>query len=231
MSHFVVIGGSKGVGFGIVKKLTDEGHSICVLSRTADNLLGLQNVTHIPFDVTKDEIAADRLPEEIAGLAYCPGTINLRAFRSLKPEVYREDFELNVVGAVKCLQAALPGLSKAGAASVLLFSTVAVGQGLPMHASVAASKGAVEGLTKTLAAELSPSIRVNCIAPALTQTSLTDRFFADATRAAALAEKYPLKRTGTVEDIASVGHFLLTGGNWITGQVLGVDGGMSSVRK
>ena len=230
--HFVVVGGSKGMGLGIVKRLTGDGHSVTVLSRSADQLSGLDNLQHVQVDVTTDEITRDMLPEKIDGLAYCPGSINLRSFRALKPETYREDFELNVVGAVKSISAALKGLKAADPSSVLLFSTVAVGQGMPMHASIAASKGAIEGLARTLAAELAPEVRVNCIAPALTDTPLTERFFSDPEKAAAIGAKYPMGRTGTVDDIASMGHFLLTNqSGWMTGQVLGIDGGMSSVRK
>ena len=123
-------------------------------------------------------------------------------------------------------------MKAADSSSVLLFSTVAVGQGMPMHASIAASKGAIEGLARTLAAELAPEVRVNCIAPALTDTPLTERFFSDPEKAAAIGAKYPMGRTGTVDDIASMGHFLLTNqSGWVTGQVLGIDGGVSSVRK
>jgi NAD(P)-dependent dehydrogenase (short-subunit alcohol dehydrogenase family) len=165
-------------------------------------------------------------------LAYCPGSLNLRPFRSLKAEVFRQDFELHVVGAVRVLQAALPALTEGTPSSVLLFSTVAVGQGMNAHASIAAAKGAVEGLIRTLAAEWAPKIRVNSIAPALTETSLTERFFADPEKAKTFGEKYPLARTGTVDDLASAGHFLLTpASSWITGQVIGVDGGLSTVRK
>ncbi len=230
--QFVVVGGSSGIGLGIVKRLVADGHHVTVLSRTGEAIQSMDNVTHVVVDVTQDEITADILPDTIDGFAYCPGSINLRPFRSIKPEAYRDDFELNVIGAVKTINAALKGLKATSSASVLLFSTVAVGQGMPMHASIAASKGAVEGLMRTLAAELSPNIRVNCIAPALTDTPLTERFFSDADKAEALGVRYPLARTGTVDDIAAIGQFLLCdASSWITGQVIGVDGGMSSVRK
>ena len=231
MSSYVVVGGSKGIGLGIVRRLVAAGESVTVLSRTAANLAELDNVTHVALDVTRDEVSSDMFPEQIKGLAYCPGSINLRSFRSLKPDMFREDFELNVIGAVKTLQCALSALKKAAPASVLLFSTVAVGQGMPMHSSIAVSKGAIEGLTRTLAAELAPEVRVNCVAPALTQTSLTERFFKDEEKATALASRYPLGRTGTVDDIASVGQMLLSEeSSWVTGQTIGVDGGMANVR-
>lgn len=229
--QFVIVGGSTGIGFGIVKRLVADGNSVTVLSRTNEQLNSLDGVTHHVVDVTQDEITSDILPDSIDGLAYCPGSINLRSFRALKPDAYRDDFELNVVGAVKVISASLKALKAAGSSSVLMFSTVAVAQGMPMHASIAASKGAVEGLMRTLAAELSPEVRVNAIAPALTDTPLTTRFFSDPAKTEAMGAKYPLGRTGSVDDMASMGHFLLTDGPWITGQVFGIDGGMSMVRK
>ena len=221
--EFVIVGGSKGMGSAIVKKLAAEGHRVLVLSRTAGAIAGLENVTHIPFDATKDEVPT--LPAVIHGLAYCPSSLNLRPIRSLKPDVFRQDFELHVVGAVRVIQAALPSFSDGS--SILLFSTVAVAQGMNAHASIAAAKGAIEGLARTLAAELAPKIRVNCIAPAMTDTSLTERFFTDPEKAKTFGEKYPLARTGTTDDIANIGHFLLTpASSWITGQVIGMDGGL-----
>ncbi len=228
--NYVVVGGSKGIGFGIVQRLVSAGHQVTVLSRTWDHS-GL-GVTHVPFDVVSDQVLPEMLPEQIHGLVYCPGSINLKPFRALSLDAFREDFELNVIGAIKVLQAALKGLKQVAGSSIVLFSTVAVGHGIPAHASIAASKGAVEGLARSLAAELSPDIRVNCIAPALTSTPLTARFFSDDTKAAALAEKYPLARTGTVDDMAATACFLLSDdSSWMTGQVLAVDGGLSSVRK
>jgi NAD(P)-dependent dehydrogenase (short-subunit alcohol dehydrogenase family) len=235
--HFVIIGGSHGIGLGIVKRLLRVGAQVTVVSRTmgsspdfpdADQASGL---THVQADVVRDEIEATRLPAVIDGFAYCPGSINLGPFRQMKPEAFVEDFQLNVVGAVKCLQACLPAMKSAPSCSVVLFSTVAVSQGMPMHASVAAAKGAIEGLSRSLAAELAPSIRVNCIAPALTATPLAARFLSTEPKRAAMAEKYPLRRYGEVDDIAAMAEFLLIGeSSWITGQVLAVDGGMSSIR-
>jgi NAD(P)-dependent dehydrogenase (short-subunit alcohol dehydrogenase family) len=220
------------MGSGVARRLASEGHQVFVLSRTVGNIAGTANITHIEYNAIIDEVPVGSLPGTIDGLAYCPGSLNLRAFRSLKPEVFREDFEVNVVGAVRAIQALLPALTARTAASVVLFSTVAVGQGMNFHASIAASKGAIEGLMRSLAAELAPKVRVNCIAPALTQTSLTERFFSDPEKAKALGEKYPLGRTGTIDDLASLAHFLLTPqSSWITGQVIGVDGGMAAVRR
>lgn len=227
---YVVVGGSHGIGFGLVKRLAERGQ-VVVLSRTNEQLTSIANVQHHTFDVMTDEVPVDVLPAVIDGLAYCPGSINLGPVRGVKPEAMVADFQLNAVGAVKCLQAALPAMKKSSAASMLLFSTVAVAQGLPMHASVAAAKGAVEGLTRSLAAELAPKIRVNCLAPALTDTPLAERLISSEEKRAAMAKRYPLGRIGEIDDLASLGAFLMSDeAGWITGQVIGVDGGMSSLR-
>ncbi len=234
MNHYVIAGGSHGIGLELVRQLAGDARQITVYSRTPGECLSADRVVHHSLDFTADEFHLEGLPEAIQGVAYCPGTINLRSFRGLKPRDFREDFEINLVGAVRFLQACLPGLKKGATttpSSVVLFSTVAVGQGLPMHASVAAAKGAVEGLTRCLAAEWAPDIRVNCVAPALTDTPLAERFFSSDEKRQAMAAKYPLARTGTVFDIASAATFLLRpDSGWISGQVLGVDGGMSTLR-
>ena len=209
--NYVVIGGSHGIGLGIVERLASSGDNIIsVVSRTAGGLSELSSVVHVQADVIKDKISASQLPDSIHGLAYCPGSINLGPVRGLKPEAMLMDYELNVVGAVKCLQTSLPAMKAAASSSMVMFSTVAVSQGLPMHASVAAAKGAVEGLTRALAAELAPKIRVNCIAPSLTDTPLAERLLSSDQKRAAMAERHPLKRVGTVDDIASLAEFLLT---------------------
>jgi len=230
-TQFLVIGGSHGIGAGLVQRLVAKGGQVTVVSRSSAPTGAPGSVRHIKADVTEDLLDPADLPDVIHGLAYCPGTINLGPVRQLKADAMIADYQVNVVGAVKCLQAALPALKASGAASMVLFSTVAVSQGLPMHASVAAAKGAVEGLTRTLAAELAPKIRVNCIAPALTATPLSERFLSSEEKRAAMASKYPLKRVGEVDDIAAMAEYLLEPtSSWVTGQVFAVDGGMSTVR-
>jgi NAD(P)-dependent dehydrogenase (short-subunit alcohol dehydrogenase family) len=232
--NFVIAGGSRGIGLELVRLMGASADRIDVFARGEGELKKEANTIFHACDFTGDTLQLSGLPETIQGVAYCPGSINLRPFRSLKPDDFRKDLEINLVGAVKFLQACLPGLKKGSLdfpASVVLFSTVAVGQGMPMHASVAAAKGAVEGLTRSLAAELAPSIRVNCLAPALTETSLTSRFFASDERRKAMADKYPMGRTGLPADLAALARFLLLpDSGWITGQVIGVDGGMSTLR-
>ncbi len=229
--NYVVVGGSHGIGRGLVQRLAAGGANVTVVSRTVDEQSSADGVTAIAADVTQDEISRDQLPDSIDGFAYCPGSINLLPLRGLTEETMVADFQLNAVGAVKCLQACLPAMKKAGASSMVLFSTVAVSQGLPMHASVAAAKGAVEGLTRSLAAELAPKIRVNCIAPSLTDTPLAEKLLSSDQKRSAMEDRHPLKRIGSIDDIASIAHFLLSeNSGWITGQVIGVDGGLSTLR-
>ncbi|MEL6864384.1 MAG: SDR family oxidoreductase [Bacteroidota bacterium] len=228
--HFLIVGGSSGIGLAIVRQLLAQGAQLTVLSRSAEALDGLA-VQHIQVDVLSEDFSNVELPKQIDGLVYCPGSINLKPFRALKPDQFRKDFEINVIGAVKVLQATQRALKAAESASIVLFSTVAVGQGMPFHASIAASKGAVEALTRTLAAEMAPRIRVNCIAPSLTDTPLAGKLLANDDKKAAAANRHPLKSIGQPEDMAQLAIFLLSSqSQWISGQVIGVDGGLSTLR-
>ncbi len=213
--------------------LLERANRIYVLSREMGELKTHPKVEHCPVDFTDAE-SLTGLPDEIEGAAYCPGSINLRSFRSLRLDDFRQDMETNLMGAIKFLKACSTGLrtgDRTHPASVVLFSTVAVAQGLPMHSSVAAAKGAVEGLSRSLAAEWAPAVRVNCLAPALTDTSLASRFLATEESRNAMAAKYPLARIGDPRDPAALANFLLSpAAGWITGQVIGVDGGMSTLR-
>lgn len=231
--NIVVVGGSHGIGAGIVAGCLAGGAVVTVFSRTpvAEELMSAGAVTHHSLDVLQDDIPAEQLPDTIHGFAYCPGSISLGMLRSVKPQVMRDDFELNVVGAVRSLQAALPGLKAAGQSSAVFFGTVAVAQGLPMHTSIAAAKGALEALVRTWAAELAPNVRVNCISPALTNTPLAARLLSSDEKRKSMAARYPLERVGEVEDMAATATFLLgESSGWITGQILRVDGGMSVCR-
>lgn len=224
--NILFIGGSSGIGLATVKMLSDS-HEIYVASRSSESLAGL-SVNHMPFDVTTDDLATLALPNEISGLVYCPGSINLRPFKGLKLEAFEADFKINVLGFVSCMQAVLPKLT--ANSSVVLYSTIAVKLGMPFHASVAASKGALEGLGKSLAAELAPNTRVNVIAPSITNTPLADRFLNNEAKLEKSAQRHPLKRVGQAEDIASMTRFLLSDeSSWMTGQIIGLDGGMSSL--
>ena len=224
--NILLIGGSSGIGLATAKLLT-ESHEVCIASRSSDSLTGL-DIHHLPFDVTTDDLSTLDLPAELSGLVYCPGSINLRPFKGLKPEAFEADFQINVMGFVKSLQAVLPKLTTNS--SVVLYSTVAVKVGMPFHASVAASKGALEGLGKSLAAELAPKTRVNVIAPSITNTPLADRFLNNEAKMEKSAQRHPLKRVGEADDIAAMTRFLLSDdSSWMTGQILGLDGGMSTL--
>ena len=169
MKNILLIGGSYGIGYKLAKELQQE-HTVFVASRTNENLLGL-NVTHIPFDATTDALDISMLPAILDGLVYCPGSINLRPFRGLKLETFESDTHLNFFSMVKVIQGVLPQLTASEQSSIVLFSSVAVKMGMPFHTSVAAAKGAIEGFAKALAAEYAPKIRVNVIAPSLTDTT------------------------------------------------------------
>jgi len=229
---FVVVGGSSGIGLAITRRLVAKDFSVIVISRSADGWVDLPGATHVPLDITQDVIDGKTLPEKIQGLAYCPGSIRLRPFHRLREEDFLADMRINFLGAVQVIQACLSGLKKADSpASIVLFSTVAVGTGMPFHASIASAKGAVEGLTRSLAAEFAPKIRVNAIAPSLTDTQLAQMLLSDDGKRSAAADRHPLKRVGKPDDIAAAATYLLDdSSSWITGQVMAVDGGMGSLR-
>jgi 3-oxoacyl-[acyl-carrier protein] reductase len=227
--NILIIGGSSGIGRALVGLLAPT-HNIYVASRSNESLDNT-GVTHLSFDVLNDALDVTALPEQLDGFVYCPGSINLRPFRGLKPETFQQDFEINVVGAVKSLQAVLPLLQKSPAASLVFFSTVAVQTGMPFHASVASAKGAIEGLTRSLAAEYAPKFRVNCIAPSLTQTPLADKFLNNEAKLEIAQARHPLQQVGSAENVAQMAAFLLgEESQWMTGQILHVDGGIGDLK-
>lgn len=228
--NYVIAGGSSGIGLAMVQQLLAEGHQVWVLARQRRELPEHPRLSFLATNLRED-LPPNALPEVIDGLAYCPGSFLLKPFRSLKPEQFSADFDINVLGAVRLLQAAHRALKKAEQAGVVLFSTVAVAQGMPFHASIAAAKGAVEGLTRSLAAEWAPSIRVNCIAPSLTDTPLVASLLSSDERREKSAQRHPLKKVGKATDIAQLACFLLSEKSaWTSGQVIGVDGGMGTLR-
>lgn len=229
---YVIAGGSGGIGLELVRLLAPQAGRVEVWARTPGGLEPDGVLRHVACDLTSEEPLPEP-PEEIHGAVYCPGSITLRSFRSLTPADFRQDLEVNLLGAVRFLQAVHPRLigREGRPASVVLFSTVAVAQGMQMHASIAAAKGAVEGLARSLAAEWAPKVRVNVIAPALTDTPLAARLLSSPEKREAMAARYPLKRIGTAADAAALARFLLSSeSGWITGQVLRPDGGLSTLR-
>jgi len=230
--NIFVVGGSSGIGLELVQKLNEDRHEIFVGSRTRQSLVEFPEVRHLALDVTQDSLNFEGLPESLQGLVYCPGSITLKPFQRIGVDDFRKEFEVNHLGAVKVIQGCLKRLKKSPTgASIVLFSTVAVKTGMPFHASVASAKAAVEGLTRSLAAEFAPRIRVNAIAPSLTDTPLAESLLSSADRQKASAERHPLKRIGSPREIAGLAYHLIRDeGSWITGQILHVDGGMSSLR-
>jgi len=231
MQHYLIIGGSGGIGQEIANQLSQSGKQvIATFNKNEPSAENTQIYFH-HLNVLDETLSLDFLPAELAGLVYCPGSINLRPFERIKPEDFEADYKLQVMGAIRVIQMVLPQLKKAENAAIVLFSTVAVQTGLPFHTQVAASKGALEGLTKALAAEFAPKIRVNCIAPSLTNTPLAASLLNTEQKMETNAQRHPLKRIGTTGDIANMAAFLLSEkASWITGQILHVDGGMSSLK-
>jgi len=230
--NYVVVGGTSGIGLSIVKQLSEKGHDLSIISRGNHPVPEMENVRHLEMDVVQGVDDLADVPGKLQGLVYCPGSIRLRPFQRLTPESFIEDYRINVMGAVNVIQAVLSRLKKSPTgASIVLFSTVAVQTGMPFHASIGSAKGALEGLTRSLAAELAPRIRVNALAPSLTDTPLAGQLLADSGRRKQAADRHPLKRVGIPADLAAAAVFLLEdSSSWVTGQVLAVDGGMGAIR-
>lgn len=232
MKNFLVIGAGKGIGLKTTE-LLKSNHQVFAVTRNSTPELDAAGVSVTIHDVAKD--APDNIqgvPDTLHGLVYCPGSINLKPFQRLTTQDFLNDFQQNLTGAVAVIQKFLPALKKAGQSSIVLYSTVAVKAGMPFHASVAASKGAVEGLAKSLAAELAASgIRVNVIAPSLTDTPLAGNLLNTPEKKEAAGKRHPLQRVGTPDDIAQLTCFLLSDeASWITGQIIGVDGGLGNLK-
>jgi NAD(P)-dependent dehydrogenase (short-subunit alcohol dehydrogenase family) len=227
MQRILIIGASSGIGLTIAKDLIENGHEVISISRNKPTIDG---ITFFEYDVLSDE-PLPSIDGKIDSLIYCPGSINLKPFRTLKKQDFLSDFNLNVYGAIKIMQHYQPNLLQSDNASIVLFSTVAVNNGMPFHSSISVSKGAIEGLTKSLAAEFAPKIRVNCIAPSLTNTPLAEKLLNTPEKIEAGNQRHPLKRLGNSEDIANAAVFLISEkACWITGQIIHVDGGMSTIK-
>jgi NAD(P)-dependent dehydrogenase (short-subunit alcohol dehydrogenase family) len=231
MKNYLIIGASSGIGKQLAETLSSEGHQVYGTFCNTIVEPGSSAVQYHHLDATTSPLNLDFLPEQLHGLAYCPGSIQLKPFARLKPESFAKDFDLQVLGAVKVIQEVLPRLKAAGNSSIVLFSTVAVQTGFTFHAQVAASKGALEGLTRALAAEFAPAIRVNAVAPSLTDTPLSAQLLNTEEKKEANAQRHPLKKIGTASDIAGAAAFLLSDkAAWISGQIMHVDGGMSAIK-
>lgn len=229
--NYLVVGGSSGIGLELVKSLLNDGHTVYSASRQMRELPA--EAKFIELDILGDvSILKTEVPEELHGIAYCPGTINLKPFGRLTEDDFLNDYKINVLGAIKVLQQVIPKLKNVPTSSIVLFSTVAANTGMGFHASVSASKSALQGLAVSLAAEFAASkIRVNVIAPSLTDTPLASALLSNPERKEASDKRHPLGRIGSPTEIADAAAFLLSDKSaWITGQVLGIDGGMSTLR-
>ena len=226
MKTLVVIGGSKGIGNAIINTLVDD-YKIINLSRTEPELKH-PNVTHYACDILKDELPKI---DSVDSLVYCPGSINLKPISRLSLDDFREDFEINVLGAVKTIQHYLEALKKGNKPSVLLFSTVASKLGMPYHASIATSKSAVEGLVKSLGAELAPTIRVNAIAPTVTNTDLASKLLRNDKMIENITDRHPLKKFLNPEEVADMAVFLMSdSAASLSGQIFEMDCGIVSFK-
>lgn len=226
--HIAIIGGTSGIGRATIDHLKSKGYILHVACRSPERLAD----SGISAQVFEANAPGSLVwPEKLDGLVYFPGTIQLKPFHRLTAEDFQKDFQVNLLGAVAALQSALPALKASGNASVVLFSTVAVSQGLPMHASIASAKGAVEGLTRSLAAEWAPVIRVNAIAPSLTDTPLAAALLNSDLKKEAAAKRHPLQRIGSSVEFSEIVEFLLSdAARFMSGQIIHVDGGLSSIK-
>jgi len=226
MRHILIIGGTKGIGKAIIDLLIEENKITCMSRNVSD--YNHVNYNHIQLDATLDNFPD---LEKIDSLVYCPGSINLKPISTLSIEDFRNDFELNVIGAVKSIKKYLPLLKKGENPSILLFSTVATKLGMPYHASVSASKSAIDGIVKTLGAELAPKIRINAIAPTITNTELASKILRNEKVLENMIERHPLKKILSANEVAKMAKFLISeDGSSISGQIINMDAGIVSFK-
>lgn len=225
----LVVGASSGIGKAVAESLVAQGAKVISASRNSPEISGIE---HHFFDANDTNGSIDFIPEELDGLVYCPGTINLKPFNRISLEDFQTDLNVNLLGAIRILQASFKSLKKANSASVVLFSTVATKLGMNFHSSIATAKAAVEGLGKSLAAEWSMhGIRVNILAPSLTNTPLAEKLLSTDDRKEASNKRHPIGRYGEAKDLSEMALFLLSDkASWITGQTIGVDGGVGSLK-
>ena len=226
MKTIIIVGGSKGIGKAIIEKLIPN-YLIINLSRSKPHIEH-QNLKHYNCDVLSDELPAI---ERADGLIYCPGSINLKPFKRLSLDDFRTEFEINVIGAVRSIQAYAPALVQSENGSIVLFSTVATAMGMPFHASISTAKSAVEGLMKSVAADLAPKVRVNAIAPTITQTDLAAKLLRNERMIENTIQRHPLKKFLDPSEVAAMAEYLISNGSKsVSGQVFKLDCGIVSLK-
>ena len=226
MGKVLIIGGTKGIGKAIVSEVIEK-HEVVCLSRNPSDFTH-NNYKHIKFDVLNDELPEI---ESMDTLIYCPGTINLKPISTLTLDDFRSDFELNVIGAVKAIKKYLNLLKKSENPSILMFSTVATKLGMPYHSSVSVSKSGIDGLVKTLGAELAPKIRINAIAPTITNTDLASKILRNEKVIENMIERHPLKKILSPDEIAKMASYLISkNSSSISGQIFNMDAGIVSFK-
>lgn len=230
----MIYGATGAIGGAIARNLVASGNTVHLVGRNAERLQSLARELGSGAtvgDILDPQVFARAVADAgapLQGLVYAVGSIALKPLGRTSDEDMMQDFRLNALGAAQAIRAALPALKASEQASILLFSSVAAGLGFASHASIAMAKGAVEALTRSAAAELAPKIRVNCIAPSLTRTPLSEHLTASEQMSTSLAQMHPLQRLGEVDDIVGLAELLLSPkSGWITGQVIAVDGGRS----
>ncbi|MEP4077107.1 SDR family NAD(P)-dependent oxidoreductase [Haloferula sp.] len=226
----LLVGGNSGIGLASARLLMSKNQKLVAAARNPEPLESL-GIPTVPFDAETPNLEASSLPAKLSGLVYFPGSISLKPFHRLTAVDFQRDLQINLFGAIHAIQGALPALTNGGGASIVLFSSIAATQGMPFHTSIAAAKAALEGMARSLAAELAPSIRVNLIAPSLTDTPLADSLLNSDTKRAMSAKRHPLHQVGDPEDMAELVSFLISDtSKFISGQTFRPDGGLSSIR-
>jgi len=232
----LILGGSGSIGSALAEKIIELNYEPIIIARNEDNLISLSKKLNCSYYVC-DVLETDKLiniiqnlSDDIFGLAYCVGSINLKSLRLAKENDYIESFRVNALGAINAIKAAQSSLNR-NYGSILLFSTIAVKQGFVNHTVISAAKGAIEGLTLSLAAELAPNIKVNCIAPSLNDAQMSQNIIKNDNIRKAIEDMHPIPKIGKGKDFSEIGGYLLSENNkWITGQILHIDGGRSTLR-